>query len=820
MKALKWLGIVLGALIGLMIAAAIVVPLVVDVDKYRPQIVEAANQKINGKLELGKLSLSLWGQIRVQVDGLKVTDSAGRPVVSVQDAFFHLPFWSVITGSPQMIFKMDKPQLSVIKHKNGKLNAMGLMKEGPAAPAAGAPGTPPAGGAPADSKPAEIPAIAARARLGIEMTHAIVDYMDEGAGIRSQVNDLNFIAKDISLSRTMEMELWADLDTSMGKGTANAMQVKGPARMTAHIKPELVGGVFDHATLDAKIDLDGLDIQQGKTFHKAKGIPANLDMAAVASAKEAKIDHLVVKFHNAEIKVAGTVTNRGAAPAAPGGTPPAPVVNLTIDSNEIDLKPWNQLMPMLSEFDLAGTAKLEASAQGPSDKLGYKAKFAVRGLTAKAPSLKAQPRFDLTVDVATDEIKSLLFTMKAPANELSIKGKLANFAKPVGNFEVSSTGMDLDQLVNWPPAAPKTKTAAKAEEAPAAGAPAGAGGSAPVADADASMDSLRANPVAAAASITGNINMKMLKAQGIRMDDLVGKFYFRNLSAGLEGFSMKLWDGTVKTHFATQLKPKQPTYNFGFSVNGLDLQKAVEANVEAVRNTLIGKLSFEMNGSGSSFNPEPAKANLSAKGSFKVTDAKFVTLDVTKMAVEGINKALSKVAEKVPQAKGKSINAPLGKESKYEWIAASFTIDNARFKMPDFATKAAPNSGIDLRGNTELGIKDYSLATRWDVIDTFDLTGARKVSVEVAGTQVPHLLAEGDGPVKFTVTAGCTVMQPCYSYTEVAEQLVKVAAGNVAGAATGRAKAEVQKKIEAAIPQSAPPAVQNAVKGLGKKLFR
>jgi hypothetical protein len=282
---------------------------------------------------------------------------------------------------------------------------------------------------------------------------------------------------------------------------------------------------------------------------------------------------------------------------------------------------------------------------------------------------------------------------------------------------------------------------------------------------------------------------------------------------------MKLWDGTVKSSFASQLKPKQPTYTFGFSMNGLNLQKAVEANVQAVKNTLVGHLGFEINGSGASFNPEPAKGNLKAKGSFKVTDAKFGTVDVTKMASEAVNKALAKVAEKVPQAKGKQLNSLAGKESKYEWIASSFTIEGGRFKMPDFATKAAQNSGIDLKGYTEVGLKDMALNTKWELIDTFDLTGACKVSVEAAGTQVPHLLCEGNGPLKFAVSAGCTVMAPCYSYTEVPEQLAKIAVSNVANAAAGRAKAELQKKVESVVPKSAPAPVQNAVQGLGKKLF-
>jgi len=107
--------------------------------------------------------------------------------------------------------------------------------------------------------------------------------------------------------------------------------------------------------------------------------------------------------------------------------------------------------------------------------------------------------------------------------------------------------------------------------------------------------------------------------------------------------------------------------------------------------------------------------------------------------------------------------------------------------MPDFATKAAVKQGIDLKGNTEIGLKDYSLNTTWDVIDTYNLTGAN-FPVDIAGTHVEHLLAEGNNPVKFTVHAGCTCFQPCYSYTEVPEQLLKVAMNNVAGAAGARAK--------------------------------
>src|SRR3954469_23274715 len=94
--------IAIGALFALFIAAAIAVPLFVDVDKYRPQIVGKANEYLNGKLELGKLSLSLWGQVKVGIDGLKITDAKGTQVMGVKDAFFHMPFSSILTGSPSL----------------------------------------------------------------------------------------------------------------------------------------------------------------------------------------------------------------------------------------------------------------------------------------------------------------------------------------------------------------------------------------------------------------------------------------------------------------------------------------------------------------------------------------------------------------------------------------------------------------------------------------------------------------------------------------------------------------------------------------------
>src|SRR6185295_14314071 len=133
--------IAVSAFFALVIVAIIAIPFFVDVDKYRPQIVSKANEYLNGKLDIGKLSLSLWGQVKVRIDGLSLKDPAGQEVFGVKDAYFHIPFTSLLGGSPDLILVADKPVVLAIKDKRGKLNMMGLVKSQPTPAASGTPQT-------------------------------------------------------------------------------------------------------------------------------------------------------------------------------------------------------------------------------------------------------------------------------------------------------------------------------------------------------------------------------------------------------------------------------------------------------------------------------------------------------------------------------------------------------------------------------------------------------------------------------------------------------------------------------------------------------
>ena len=802
---MKKLLIALGVFGALLVAAAGVVPLVVDVDQYRPQLVELANQKIDGKLELGKLKLSLWGQIRVEVGGLKLTDSTGSPVVQVEDAYFHLPFSSIFAGSPLLTFKMQKPSVHVIKNKSGKLNVMALLRSAPKTEA------PAESEVQAKEKRSQqtsatiaLPAIATRARLGVELSHAELSYQDQLTGVDARVQDFNLTLKDISLSRPTEMEIVAQLDTKLGKTFA----VKGPVRMHAQARPEFEGQKFSKATVTFLLNLDDLEIEIPGVFQKKAGVLAKVDGTLSSSEAQAAIERLNFRFHNAELTAEGKILN----------VVQSPTVNLKLDSNEIEFAPWVELVPMLKAYELGGSAELHAAVNGPAEKLTYQAAVRVKKLTAKAPGLKAQPTIDGEIQVVTDQIEKISFTLKAPGTEIRLTGKLASFLSPRVELQVSSPGMDLDQLVDF-----QARTAAKAAQAKSSDATASkaSGSTAPAAtaDLDALLEPLRKNPIAARTTATLGVNIKSLKAMNVAMTDLSGRMTFKDLTATIDGFGLKIFDGSVQTSATVALKPQVPTYRFSLKVDDLELKKAVESQFSILKNTVLGQADFKMEGQGSSFNTDRAIGSLSAKGSMKISKATLATIDVGKMAGEALNKAIEKLSDKVPAVKGKSIKVPGGRESRYELISSDFTIGSGKFSAPNFSAKAEANQGIDFSGRTTVGLKDMSLDTAWEIVDTYNVTKAYDLSVEVAGTQVPHILSDKGKPVRFPVSAGCKVVAPCYSYTEVPEFLAKVALANVGQAATGRAKAEIQKKAEEFIRKQAPPSLQEAAKGLTKKLF-
>ncbi len=807
-KLLRKVGWSVLAASSVLVLTALLVPLFVDVDQYRPRLVTEVNRRIRGKLELGKLQLSLWGRIRVGIEGLKLVDSRGRVLVQVKDAWFGVPVSSLFAGAPELTLHLGQPEIQVAKDRSGGINLLQVLPTEPAqtVPADVAAEAPTG----ASSGPVELPAVLVRARFGLDIRDAQASYRDEATALAFQVKALDVRVKDLSLSQPTLFEVRAGLSGRMGK----LFEMHGPAKLSGRVETQIEAGKLQGYSAQAKADLSAVAIEVPGAFIKKEGVPAQADLRLVGNLQSVQLEALQAQFHN--VKVSGSGALQLASSSAPAK------LKLAIQVPLFDLSEWTALLPALQGTGLQGKVGLEAGAEGPVDAFQYRASVQMADLGAKVPGLKAMPTFSGDVKVRTDQVESFQWVMKAPGTDLTLSGSVMGFTAPKIQAQFTSrSGMDFDQWVDWNYFAEKKKAelAAAAKATPAGAASGDSGGAqlSPADDLDAMLAPLRQLEPARRASGTIQASLPLIQAYGVRMTAAQTRLQLKELAMVMDPFSMQVFDGKVSAKASMDLKPKAPTYQFSAQVDGIQLSKAVESQLQLFKNTLLGNASFNIQGSGSSFNPEPAMRNLNAKGSLKVTNATFATLDIGRMAAEAVNRAVEQVGQKVPMLKGMALRTPPGKDSRYDWIASDFTISGGVFQAPNFATQAATGYSVDLKGATRLGLLDLALKADWEVIDTHNVLKARDLSVKVAGTDVPHVLAQGDGPVRFPVSVSGTATAPQYSTLQVPEYLAKVAGENLAKAAGSRAKAEVKQRAVEALEnaaQKAAPALKNALKGL------
>jgi uncharacterized protein involved in outer membrane biogenesis len=775
------------ALVALVATSALVIPLLIDVDRLRPEIERVVNERIDGKLKLGGLKLSLWGQIRVQVDGVELQDAQSKRILGVKDAVFHFPLLPLLLGKPEIEFRLRAPSVSIARDTEGELNLLGLIKKQSSSLA-----VTPAQKTSVTVSEIALPGLILRSRLTLQLERAELNYRDEKLAFSSQIRDLNVRLRNLSLLEPSELAIWADLDTQVAK----TLQVRGPFRVDAIVKPELIDAKLVQVAIESQVKLNELQMSAPGRVSKARGVPLELAISARLSESKLELRSLILRAHNAALTAKGEIRELKTSK----------IVQLDLQSNTIEIGQWGALFPMLSAYEPEGRVTLRAQASGPVASLQYQADVEAQGVTLKVPYTKAKPTLAARVQVRTDRIENLELTLQAPGNALKLAGQLESFQSPRFRFKLTSSGLDLDQWLQIP-----RKTSAQFQWVPSAYA------EKEKSDFDKMLDPLRKSVIARAAQGTLGVDVKKVVFGGISFHELIAELSLRDLVAQLERASFRLIGGQVSAKASADLKPAQPTYKFEFKAAGIEANEAVVAQFPVFKRTIYGKIDTEGSGQGASFDPQSALKKLQLQGKFSARDAVFSTIDIAKMTQEALTQALERAGDRIPGLKGKKLPVLPDRKGKYQSMTSDFRMKEGVFDAPNFIARAYPGNGVDLKGSTQVGLIDYAIDARWYVTDPHNITQARDLSIEVSGTKVDHILARGSEPVGFPVTVGCKIMEPCYRYTEVAEHFGKIALANIADAGKGRLKTEAQNQVEEAVKKIAPNApVKNLIKGLFK----
>jgi AsmA protein len=282
MKALKWILIVGGGLVVLVIAALLLIPLFVDVNQYKPEIEKQVSSATGRPFAIeGDLKLSLFPWAGVAFSDLHLGSPAGfkeKDLLFVKSFDARMKLLPLLSRDIQVQrFVVEGPKIVLEKDKTGRGNWEGLGKPGKKTP----PGPEPK---PAPKEGAE----------GLSLKNLVVGefavrngsllYVDAMSGSRQEVSDLTLELKDVSLDSPIRLTLSALLNkmpvSAEGLiGPVGKEPGKGriPLDMSLKVFQELtmrVEGNLQDAAADPRFDLTlALDPFSPRKVVAAMGVP-------------------------------------------------------------------------------------------------------------------------------------------------------------------------------------------------------------------------------------------------------------------------------------------------------------------------------------------------------------------------------------------------------------------------------------------------------------------------------------------------------------------------------------------------------------------
>lgn len=134
MKIMIGLGVVVALLVGLVL----LLPFIVDLNKYQDQYRPLIEEVLNRKVTLEDIRLTIWPRLGARVAGFTVVEDpafGAGPFASLDSVDVGVKLMPLLSGKVEVEeISLREPLITVIKNKNGVLNASTLGRKGVAIP--------------------------------------------------------------------------------------------------------------------------------------------------------------------------------------------------------------------------------------------------------------------------------------------------------------------------------------------------------------------------------------------------------------------------------------------------------------------------------------------------------------------------------------------------------------------------------------------------------------------------------------------------------------------------------------------------------------
>ena len=326
---LKWGAIIVGCLAVVIIAALVLIPMFVDVAKYKPVLESKVTEATGRPFSVGDdLSLSLFPWAGISFSNLSLGNPDGfteKDFIKVKSFEVRVKLWPLISKDIQIKrFVLNEPQIVLVKNKKGSEN---WAQPKPAAEA-----TPEEKSTPTETTAGGlgIPLSALTAE-NVSIKNGTAIWIDHTTGTRKEIKEIGLTLTDVSLDRPVKLSFSAQLDKKplslegvVGPVGTGLKEGKIELDLTLKALEQLVlrlKGNLENLVMSPGVDLD-LDIAEfsprklmselGQEFPVATTDPAALSRVALkahvkADAKKASLTDGNLELDQSKLKFSAAV---------------------------------------------------------------------------------------------------------------------------------------------------------------------------------------------------------------------------------------------------------------------------------------------------------------------------------------------------------------------------------------------------------------------------------------------------------------------------------------------------------------------------------
>jgi AsmA protein len=700
--------------LGLVVLALVALVLLVDVNRFKPQIQQAVKERTNRTLAIrGDLSLKVLPRIAVALPRTALSEpGSDKPFATLESARVSVALLPLLGGRVEAgKISVDGLSATIERRADGSTNIDDLLRAQESAQDRGA--------APAEAKKDSKPGGPPQFEIGgVELTNANLTLRDLASKNTIALKQLNLEVGRIATVSRSPLNLTTQF-SSTAPALAGSLEARGEIDLDlvkqaygAQGLSATLKGSLDKQPLEAALKADrlaiaGTTLQLGGVALTARGTHSGSSFEAQLNAPDVQVSETEARGQrlSAAVKLTGaqTANLQLALEGLSGNAKDLKIGKLALTGTTEQRVAPDRLRRIVANLASPATASLEAQTLALPQLNGE--------VTIEDPALpNKSARMPVTASIALDAKKELLdarLASKFDETALNIAAGVRGFSPLRVNFTANADRLNVDRY--FPPA--------PAAATPAAAPAKGAGGT-PTEDAAVDLSALKG------LNLNGEVNVGQLQARGIKTQNLRAVLKAANGRLDVAPLTAALYGGTLNANASAQAEGNRIASSI--ALTGISIQPLMK---DALNKDLLegrGNVKLDITTGGATVNG--LKKALDGNGAIMLRDGAF----------KGIN-----IGAKLRQAQAlfgrggtETQQTSANEKTDFTELSASFSINNGIATSNDLDVKS-PLLRIGGAGQVDIpaGTLDYTV--RAMVVNTStgqegkELTQLRGVTIPV-----------------------------------------------------------------------------------------